>query len=231
MATRDTLATLTEEVQYELGHVASPSAGQNFREHIKSRIRREYRRLYHDHNWRHLRARTDIAMVAGQRYYDYPEAAELETIIEMHVKWSGTWNPVTDDMCEMDYNAFDSDLGVRTDPIQKWRPYDVDQFEVWPLPASAYTLRVVTKRPFTQLVEESDRCDLDTDLVVLHVAAELLRKQDDKEAALVLGRASQHYDTLKSRARASRRTINLAGGPNLRQTGFRDKIIVGVTGE
>ena len=47
----DTLATLIEEVQYELIQVASPAVGQNFREHIKARINREYRRLYEDFDW------------------------------------------------------------------------------------------------------------------------------------------------------------------------------------
>lgn len=230
MATGATFATLIEEVQYEIGHVVSPAAGQNYREHIKSRIKREYRRLYHDHNWRHLREREDVVINAGQRYYDYPDGAELETIIEMYVRHGASWIPITDDFDDTDYNGMDSDEDVRSDPVQKWRPYGVDQFEIWPMPASATTIRVIRKKPFEALTDEDDRCLLDTDVVVLHAAAELLRKQDDKEAALVLGRASQHYDTLKMRARASRRTVNMTGqGVSPRDP--RNKVFVGVSSD
>jgi len=234
MSTGDTLATLIEEVQYEVGQVASPAAGQNFREHIKARIRREYRRLYSDNNWRDLRrwgADTDVPVQAGQRYYDYPNGAALGNIIKMYAKWGNIWTPVADDLDPEDYNAFNSDLGVRTDPVQKWRPYNQTQFEVWPMPASnVSTLRFVYKAPFVPLVDESDRCLLDTDLVVLFSAAQVARRNSDKEADLILARAEQHKKTLQLREKGARRKINMASGgeDSPARVGFRDKIIVGV---
>lgn len=230
MAVGDTLATLVEEVQYELSHVVTPAVGQNFRDHIKNRIRREYRRLYHDFNWRHLRRWTDLQIAAGQRYYDYPEGASVETITAVYVKWSGRFHPINDDLTVIDYNSHNSDDDVRVDPIQKWRPYGADQLEVWPLPASAVSLRFEMKAPFEQMTEESDTCALDTDMVVLFVASELARRSDDKEAALLLARAQQHYDTLKLRSRGASKPVNLAGGGATpgRDIGFGGKTIIGV---
>lgn len=230
----DTLATLIEEVQYEVGHVVSPAAGQNFREHIKARIRREYRRLYHEHNWRHLRRwgeSTTLSLNAGQRYYDYPAGLDVTNVMGVYVRWGYLWNPVEDNLDPLDYNAFNSDIDVRTDPVQKWRPYTDTQFEVWPVPATTGTkLRLVNKEAFQPLVNEDDRCRLDTDLVVLFAAAPIAARQNDKDGGFILARAEKHYETLKLKERGARRRTNLAAGGQEKPSriGFRDKIITGV---
>lgn len=227
----DTLATLIEEVQYELVQVASPAAGQNFREHIKARIRREYRRLYQEHDWPELIDWYDIETQAGERYYDWPENASLETTIAIYQRHGNVWlDPLIRGIDPDHYNAFDSDAGARADPAERWRPKGHEQIEVWPMPASdGLKLRFVAKRPFTQLVDESDICDLDTDLVVLHAAAQLARRYNDQEANLILARATSHYDVLKSRKSRGALKVNFAAGaPEPPRRGFRDKIIVGV---
>lgn len=226
----DTLATLVEEVQYELVQVASPASGQNYREHIKARIRREYRRLYHDHDWPHLIGWYETETQAGERYYDFPDEAALETTISIWRRWGDEWCEIRRGITPDLYNINDSDDDIRTDPIERWRPLPNGQVEFWPIPASN-SLRVlfVAKRPFTQLVDEDDVCDLDTDLVVLHAAAQLARRYDADEASLILGRAQQHYATLKSRTIRGGNKVNLAGGPPSRsQKGFANKQIIGV---
>lgn len=226
----DTLATLIEEVQYELVQVASPAAGQNFREHIKARIRREYRRLYHEHDWPDLIEWYDFDSAAGQRYYDWPTGTSLETTLAIYPRVGNLWQePLHRGLDPSHYNAFDSDADARVDTPQRWRPTN-GQLEIWPMPASGnLTFRVVAKRPFTPLVDEDDRCDLDTDLVVLFSAAQLARRYDNDEANLILARATQHYDVLKSRKSRGALKVNFAsGGDNGVRPGFRDKTIVGV---
>lgn len=228
MPTGDTLATLVQEVQYELSQVVTPAAGQNFREHIKNRIRREYRRLYHDHNWRHLRKWTDVPLSAGQRYYNYPAGVTVETVIEIYVQWGIEWLPITDSLIPEMYNGMNSDLGQRSDPVQRWRPYSDTQLEVWPLPAAASShLRFVHKAPFAALVDESDRCALDTDLVVLFAASRLAGRSDEKEAARLDADARSHYATIKARSHAATKA-NLAGGGEASPRDPRNRTIVGV---
>lgn len=225
----DTLATLIEEVQFELVQIASPAAGQNFREHIKARINREYRRLYHEHDWPELIDWYDLTTSAGERYYDFPENAALETTIAIYQKYGNIWNPALVRGIEPEhYNAFDSDLNARSDPAQRWRPKG-GQIEIWPIPATETTVRFVAKRPFVRLIEESDICDLDTDLVVLHAAAQLARRYNDQEANLILARATSHYDVLKSRKSRGALKANFAsGGDKPPRMGFADKTIIGV---
>lgn len=228
----DTLATLVEEVQYELIQVASPAVGQNFRDHIKARIRREYRRLYHDFDWPDLIDWYDIETSAGQRYYDFPADAALETTIRIYQRWGGQFHPIDRGFDPTVYNGVNSDEDVRSDPVQRWRAKGT-QIELWPIPASnALTLRFVAKRPFVPLTDEDDVCDLDTDLVVLHAAAQLARRYSDEEANLILGRAKQHYDTLKSRTQRGATKVNFAAGaPSPARRGFADKTIIGVRSE
>lgn len=229
----DTLATLIEEVQYELVQVASPAAGQQFREHIKARIRREYRRLYDEHDWPHLIEWHDISTQAGERYYDYPEGVSLQTTIAIWRRWGGEWSELCRGIEPDLYNAHDSDDDARTDPIMRWRPYGEEQIEFWPIPATNdLTLRFVAKQPFAQLVDESDICRLDTDLVVLMSAAQLARRYDNAEAALILARGEQRFDTLKNRSSRGANKVNMAsGGRQPVRAGFSDKIIVGVRSE
>lgn len=226
----NTLATLIEEVQFELVQVASPSAGQNFREHIKARIRREYRRLYQEHDWPDLIDWYDITTSAGQRYYDYPTNASLDTTIAIYQKFSNVWNPpLVRGIEPPHYTAFDSDTGARADPALRWRAKG-KQLEIWPVPASTgLILRFVAKRPFVPLVQESDVCDLDTDLVVLHAAAQLARRYNDTEANLILARATSHYNTLKARKSRGALKVNFATGADQPpHRGFADKTIIGV---
>lgn len=230
MAIGATLGELIEEVQYEIGDATSPASGQAFRAQIANRIRRAYRKLYFDHDWRHLREWRDISTAAGQRYYDYPSGVKLEQVTDVYIKWSGDWQPLLDGLEIEDYNAHDSDLGERSDPALAWRPYGPDQIEIWPIPASAYSVRFITRKAFTQLVDEDDRCDLDTDLVVGFAAARVMFARDPDQARIILAQAQQHYDTLKKRARTAAKRVTFADtGPGPARKGFRDKILVGVS--
>jgi len=207
----DTLATLVEEVQYELNQVVSPAAGQNFREHIKNRIRREYRRLYNDFNWPELRSWSDKSTSAGQRYYNYPTGVELKTVQDVYVLWGDRYHRIERGIEPHHYNAYNSDQGARLDPTLRWAPYGPTQVEIWPIPASASSLRFVAKRAFAQMVDEDDRCGLDTDLVVLFSAAALTK--NDGEKVELLARAQAHYSALKQRLTRGNVKINFARGP------------------
>lgn len=228
----DTLATIIEEVQYELVQVASPAVGTQFREQIKARIRREYRRLYHDFDWPDLIDWYDTETSAGERFYDFPDEASLNTTSAIYVRWGNQWIKLDRGIDPDHYNAHDSDADGRSDPVQRWRPKGT-QVEFWPIPASdENTLRFVAKRPFTPLVDEDDICDLDTDLIVLHSAAQLARRYSNDEAALILARADQHYKTLKSRSQRGGIKVNFAAGGSERgRSGFGGKTLIGVVSD
>jgi hypothetical protein len=132
-------------------------------------------------------------------------------------KWGSEWSILERGIDPCDYTMFDSDAGIRSDPSLKWQPRGT-QFELWPIPATNnLTVRFFAKRPFTPLVDEADICDLDTDLIVLHAAAELARKYSEGDAPMLLARATQHYATLKTRNTRGARAVNFAAGGAPRQ--------------
>lgn len=205
-----TLASLVTRTKEALGASLSSALGQNFLNTIKGHIRLEYERLYDEFDWPHLTGHWgDKPAAAGQRYYDLPETLSLETLNEVYVRWGSVWRPLSRGFGPAQYNAGDSDSNYRSDPIQCWRPCDDDQIEVWPLPASASTLRFVGKKKFTPLVDDNDHADLDDRLISLFAAGVLLQRRDSKEAAVVLAMAAQRLNTLRARSQTGEERVNL----------------------
>lgn len=208
---------------------SSPALGQNFRDIIKSRIRREYARLFEDFDWPHLQVWETRSVNAGQRYYDFPDTLTLGTTRAIYREHGNQWLEIARGLTPMDYNAFNSDDGVRTDPIQKWRPYGDNQIEVWPLPASASTLLFVGKRTPSALTDEDDTADLDSDLLILFAAGKLLKRRKADDADIVLAEANTHYTTLKQRAQTGEKVNFACRDEHPQQIGFQDKILVGIS--
>lgn len=233
MATGAQLADLIKEVQYELGHNVSTTVGQNFRDHIANRIRREYKRLYEDFTWPHLRAWVDLPLVAATKSYQLPSLGgkqiKLGDLQEVFVKWGGVYTPLHRGIEIDDYNALNSDDGQSADPAAKWAPVDETHIEVWPLPASAGSLRFLIKKPFVQMAIETDTCALDDDVVVLFAAAEYMLRQGSKEAQAVMLRAEQRFKTLRQRLQTGANKVNVGGlHQHVDPRDPRGKVFVGV---
>jgi hypothetical protein len=229
------LSALIADVQLELGHSTSTTVGQQFRQHITHRITREYERLYRDFTWPHLRKWVDLTMVAGQKTYSLPtisgDQLTIEDVREVFVYYGGQYTKVDRGIEIDDYNLLNSDNNARSDPVLKWAPNGETQIDVWPLPSSALTLRLLALTPFKQLTAETDACRLDDLLVSLYVASEYLARQGSKEAPIVGARAAQHYATLKQRFQSGANRVSLKGGQQA--VNPRDptrKIFVGVKG-
>lgn len=232
MSTGVALSQLIADVQLELGHSTNTSVGQNFRGHITHRIQREYERLYRDFTWPHLRKWVDLVLVAGTKTYTLPSVGGdplmLADVREVFTKWGGQYEKLTRGIEIDDYNCLDSDAGMRADPAQKWQPQGETQIEVWPLPASAATLRFLALQPFKPMALETDLCRLDDQLISLFASAEYLTRQGSKEAPAVMMRAQQHYMTLKQRLQTGANRVSLAGERGFNPNDPRRKVFVGV---
>ena len=133
-------------------------------------------------------------MQAGQRYYDFPVAMDLETTITADTFYGNIWTPLAYGISPMDYNAMNPELDQRSDPQLKWRVVtDANgavQFEVWPMPASnGNHVRFKGRRKFVPLVNDTDRCVMDSILVQLFAAGEILAKKEQKDADLKIAAA------------------------------------------
>lgn len=221
MARNTTLQEIVRMVREEAGHSVNAALGQNTVDAIKNKIRRQQDILWEEYAWPHLQVERDIALAAGQRYYNFPaDLSPAHRIDQVVVKHVDEWRPVEFGITVAHYNTVDSELGERRDPVLAWDMHQGEQIEVWPTPATGSRLRpgpfpVQTDilrlrgtRKLLPLIADGDRADLDDRLLSLFVAAEITAKQNQGDAGAILSQAQRHLSRLKgnqSRERSFRR--------------------------
>jgi hypothetical protein len=201
MATGLALETLVVDLRAELRQSVSPAHGANALSSDKVILRRVQEQLWLDHAWPHLRVQRDVSLAAGQRYYDFPDDLDLMRVERVCVRWSGIWHDLQRGIGPEQYNAFNSDAGIRADPVWRWRPWEETQFEVWPIPVAddLQVLRFDGIRSLNPLVDDADTCDLDGRLIVLVAAAELAADTKSPRAQGLAQSAKAYLQRLKQR--------------------------------
>lgn len=193
------LQVMVRKLRAEIGQSVNTALGETELDELQQLIRRHQELLYDAHDWEHLKVRNaDKVMSAGQRYYDFPADFNLERIVNASVYWGGQWTPVDygiDPTC--DYNAHDSDNDARLDPVLKWSIYSPTQFEAWPIPATATTLRFSGVRKLGALTSDDDVSDLDDIMIVLFAAAEKRAGKPDGKVKATL--AQNRFNLLTGR--------------------------------
>lgn len=167
----------------EVFSTTSPGVGDSFEESIKHLLRRTQQRLYETYDWAFLKGKFDKSTEAGQRYYDIPTGVNLERIDKVYHLWDNLWSVVQRGINVVDLNIYNSDNDERVDPVLKWDAYGEKQFEVWPIPSVAGTMRFEGVAALPKLVADRDRAVLDDNLIVLFAASEWLAR-DAKQAQL-----------------------------------------------
>lgn len=223
MARGTTLGQLVTMLREECGHATSAALGQNTLPRMKRVLQRTQEFLWGDHTWPHLRAYREEVLQAGQRYYTFPEDLSFDRIENVHVRWCETWRPVCYGIELGHYNASDPEVDDRDDPVSRWQVHEDGQFEVWPLPATnGIRLRFEGIRKLAPLIADTDRADLDDNMLVLFAAAEILAKQKGGDAQGKASAASRLYSQLKGNQ--SKKTMFVMGGgrdPNMDRGGTR----------
>ena len=199
MARNRTLQECLFDLRAECGLATDSSVGQSENPALKVLLRRTQEILYDEHDWPHLSGQwLDKTLAAGQRYYDLPSGLNYERAATASIYWGSIWQPMTYGFGPETYNQFDSSLNERSDPALKWRVYSGTQFEVWPLPATATTMRFVGTRALGAFEADSDVCALDATMVVLFAAAERMAGKPKGKALEAM--AARRLTQMKSRA-------------------------------
>lgn len=218
MARGVTLGNLVDSLRSEIAHSAVPALGQNFRPVLVRKLQAAQSFLYEDHFWDFFKVRGNKTLSAGSRYYDVPtEIGATDRIVEVRHKWAGVWSaPLPRGITMADYSAYDSDEDVRADPVLKWDVISnsgTAQIEVWPLPATNQTsaLRFIGRRPLANaLSTDAHTCDIDSELLILWAAADLLTRAKASEATSVQARAVKLYNKLKGNNARRTQTYSFA---------------------
>lgn len=217
MARGATLLELLDDLRAECRLSLNPAHNAQTRETHVKQLQRMQRWLWKDYAWPHLRVERTIKAQAGQRFYTPPADVGIERISHMEVRYGDRWVPLAPGIGLRELEAYDSDSDERATPTERWRIFEGDRIEVWPIPADdtdATTneglFKVVGIRDLKPLRDDADRCDLDSDLIVLFAAAEILGAAGAKDAGLKLEQARGRLQNLRADL-TPRRQISLVG--------------------
>ena len=213
MPTGVQLSQMISDLRSELGHSVNVAHGVNTRENQAYMLRRTQQILYEEHDWPFLLVDRTVKVYAGQYLYNYPDDMPFSVI-------NAAWWKEGSRLTEMDYgvtiddfNMHDTSENERSNPVQKWRHRpDEGQFEVWPIPSLAGEVRFRGSAPLGSLIADSETCTLDSNLIVLHAAAELLARQKSEDAPLKAELARKHLTKLLSNQGAQKRRPWVMGG-------------------
>jgi hypothetical protein len=186
-----TLTKVLDKFRVEIK--ASPSAAHNAgaRDQQVALLQATQEWLWEDFTWPHLRIERFMQLQAGQRFYDVSNDFAIDRVEKIETRVDGRWLPVTPGIDSEHYAVHDSELDQRASPARRWRIYEDEQIEIWPIPDVNGTaadkenyLKVTGIRPLRAFQAAGDRCDIDDQLIYLYAAAKYLGMSVDGKVAL-----------------------------------------------
>lgn len=213
-----TLSQLVDQLRAEIGASTNSGQGINALPMMQQILRRTQERLYIEFAWPHLCSTRDEDLLQGERYYTFNSDVNFDRIEKAEILYANQWLPTRYGINALEYNTMQSDNDVRSAPVTNWQHYERNQYEVWPIPsASTQTIRFYCGLTLRPLIANDDPCDLDSTLLVLFAAAEILTKLKSAEAQTKQTLATAHYKNL--RGNQIKEKVFIMGGidPSIRQ--------------
>lgn len=182
--------------------------------------------------WSHMRVRETKNVSAGQRYCDIPTSLDYDRIDKVQALWNTIWSrPLTRGISMDQYNIYNSDNDVRSDPIQRWDIVSISgatQVECWPMPASNTDdgLLFTGRRALKPLLVDSDVCDLDSEILLLYAAGTYLETVDPARANAKKSQAKALFNQTVGRAGKTTNRYSFADTPQDQQQPQNTRFIV-----
>lgn len=225
MPVGQTLDELVIALRAEIGDSTNLAMGAQALPGLQQTLRRVQQMYYEDFQWPHLVVTREEEILPNERYYTFNSDVDFSRIYNVWARDSSAsspnWKVLDYGISPADYNTCNSDVGETQDPICKWHHYEGNQFEVWPIPLSAGAIRFRAIKTLAPLIAGDDRCEIDSTLIVLSAAAELLARAKAQDAPIKLSMATSHYNRLKSNYSKSSTFIMGGGIPTKWKTQIR----------
>lgn len=220
MARGTTLTRLLDMLRAEIRTSLNPAHNNQVRDQQVLLLQTTQEWLWDDFNWPHLRVERQQPVSNGQRFYDTPADIKIDRIQEIRFRYGQRWVHLHPGIDLEHYRQWDSELDMRSWPVQRWRIWEDEDIEVWPIPGANADptdkegyLNVIGIRNLRPLVDADDTCDLDDRLIVLFAAADILAGAGAKNADMKLEKANKRYARLRGELMPRRRiTLGKADG-------------------
>lgn len=229
MARTKTLLELVKGLRAELRHEIAPSLGENTEERFRILLNSIQEEMWLSYDWDDQKVYRYIAVRAGQAYYDWPEDLDASSAYQLEYKWNNIYIPLEQGINRTLLIFRDTERNQRSDPIRAFdfhldETNDKEQFEVWPMPSqdgyiystsedapSAETevpsrqpdgqgfIRVRGIKLYKEMINDSDRCVIDSRLLILMAAAHEATAQRSSDAEALAFRANRQLQNLTSK--------------------------------
>ena len=198
MARGTTLTTLMEMLKAEIGYSLTAGVATAEDARLYLLLANTQKWLAADFEWPFLKRTGDVSLAAEARTGTLPSTLDPERPFQVFSRDDNVWVPLQYGITPQDLTVWDSDASETSDPVLKWQYATDTTFEVWPLPATATTIRFTGVKKLGALATGTDTADLDDLLIVLFTAAELLAGKKQADAGAKLARAQARMAQLKA---------------------------------
>lgn len=169
--------------------------------------------------------RFDVVTTPGTDVYDMPLTLDTGRPHECTVFWNNYFQPVLSGISPQEYNYLNPEQNKQQDPVQRWQESgyragnppttQVLQFQIWPKPTIASTIRFWGSRVPNPLKQNTDRCDIDDDLLVYSVAADELARLEQKNAPWMAKRAMERLFQVRGSVNQRDEEVNFGVNKNM----------------
>lgn len=208
MSRGTTLATLVEMTKAELMVDTDSAVSPGGDTMIKLQLAMQQKWLALRWNWPFLKLEQDVALTAGTKIYDFPNSGgtplfELAKPVAAYCYFGELWNELCVGINPKYYNSLNPALDQRADPVTNWDFSRTSnsaalKFEVWPLPATANSIRFIGQMTLPALTADSDTAILDDLLIVQFTAAKLATRMQQADAPALLAQANETLRQLRA---------------------------------
>jgi len=184
--------------------------------------------LASEYNWPFLEERWDSTVTAGQQFVAIPTVNSRGASVTINFErplfveryYNQIYSEIEYGIGAEEYNVSNLAKSQANDPIQRWRfstnvneAADANQFEVWPVPVTAQTIRFSGQRNVIAVTAGtgSDTFDLDDLMLVLLVAGEKLIRSGQPDGQLKLQMGERRMQKLKQGYPVPERAVILGG--------------------
>jgi hypothetical protein len=203
-----TLDELVTAVRAEIGDSTDMAMGVDALPGIRQMLKRIQETYFEDFDWPHLKIFREEEILAGQNIYTFNSDIDSRRIYGAWVRDNDTWTDLKYGITPDLYNSSDPEEGETETVPLRWDFTENNQFEIWPVPSDATRIRFRVMKQLAPLVASTDACELDSNLLILTAAAELLARAKSADAQLKLSIATSHYNRLKGRFIKTRMFVN-----------------------
>ena len=217
-----TLDELILAVRAEIGDSTNVAMGLDALPAFRQLLKRVQEVYYLDYDWPNLIFNPEEPLTANERYYTFDNGVNFERIFKVWVLDAGQWREMEYGIDPGHYNISNPELGQTEAVPRRWCHYGDNQFEVWPMPSADTKIKFRCIRALPRLSAGTDSCLIDSTLLILAAAAEMLAKQKSADAQLKLSMATNHFNRLKGRFQKNRMFV--MGGSPMKQTGSQIRV-------